>query len=68
MRGWIAVIFCLLLCVGDARANLKEGLRVWLKMEEATGVNWVDSTGNGYTGTVVSSPTSTGNCPREGNP
>jgi hypothetical protein len=53
-----------ILVIPLAHANIREGLVGWWKMEEATGVNLVDSSGNGNTGTVVNNPTSTGGCAR----
>jgi len=53
-----------ILAIPPAHANIREGLMGWWKMEEATGINVVDSSGNGNTGTVVNSPTSTPNCAR----
>lgn len=62
--SFMTVILCILLFPAMAQANLVEGLVGHWKMEEATGVNLVDSSGQGNTGTVVSSPVSTSNCPR----
>ena len=54
----------MMLMASPTHANIREGLVGWWKMEEATGVNLVDSSGNGNTGTVVNNPTSTKDCAR----
>ena len=61
---WFMVALLLGNGSGSACADITTGLVAWWKMEEATGVNLTDSSGNGYTGTATGSPVSTLPCPR----
>ncbi len=57
MRTLLVLMF-LVAVIPQAHANLRDGLVGWYKLDEATGVNSVDYSGQGNNGTLVGPPTS----------
>lgn len=58
------ILFLVLFHPAIVQANIRDGLVGWWKFNESSG-NALDSSGNGYTGTLVSSPTRTDDCKKQ---
>lgn len=62
MRLILAIL--LLMIPSLSQANTRDGLVMWLKLDEGTGTSAFDSSWKGNTGTLTGGPTWVFNCPR----
>jgi hypothetical protein len=53
----LLLTLCLMLCAGQARADIQTNLAQWLKLQEGTGTAAGDSSGNSKTCTLTNGPT-----------
>src|ERR1051325_3052571 len=62
VRRWV-VLICMVLCLATtAQADITTNLAAWYKLDEQSGTNAADSSGNALNGTINGTPTFTANC------